>query len=61
MSKILHIVCHKLLRKKEYPSLEEFADAYFWERNGNPEPMKLYLEKVRSVKEKIPKSPNQQK
>lgn len=42
-------------RMREMPSLQEFADAYFWEQNGNKEPMKAYLAKVKAVKQKHPK------
>jgi hypothetical protein len=43
-------------RKPEYPSLEEFADAYYWEKKGDSSKMSAYVAKVDAVKSKYPKS-----
>ena len=43
-------------RKPEYPSLEEFVDAYYQEKKGNSTPMNEYIAKIDSVKAKYPKS-----
>jgi len=42
-------------RHEAYPRIEEFADAYYWQENGNKEPMNAYLAKVKAVKVKYPK------
>ena len=44
-----------LAREKEYPSILEFIDAYYWERKGNPTPMDNYMKACDAVKEKYPK------
>ena len=44
-----------LAREKEYPSILEFIDAYYWERKGNPTPMDNYMKACDTVKEKYPK------
>tara|TARA_B100000378_G_C17959886_1_gene383156 strand:+ start:617 stop:889 length:273 start_codon:yes stop_codon:yes gene_type:complete len=44
-----------LAREKEYPSILEFIDAYYWERKGNPTPMDNYMKACDNVKEKYPK------
>ena len=43
------------LRKKSYPSLAEFADAFYWSQRGNPDKMAAYLAKIDAVKTQIPK------
>ncbi len=42
-------------RKPEYPSIEEFVDAYYWEKKGNSAKMAEYVAKVDAVKSKYPK------
>ena len=44
------------LRKKEYPPLEEFAEAFVEYRGGNNSLMNEYLEKCANVKIKYPKA-----
>ena len=39
----------------EYPPIEDFIDAYYWEKNGNSSLMEEYLKKVSAVKNKFPK------
>lgn len=51
----LKLLAYKQCRREEYPPLEEFVDAYYWEQKGNPEPMLNYLTKVEEVKQKYPK------
>ena len=46
---------YKALRKKEYPPLDEFADAYYWLQKGDPTLMDEYIAKVEAVKVKYPK------
>jgi hypothetical protein len=46
---------YKELRKKEYPPLEDFADAFYWLHNGNKELMVEYLNKIKNIKNKYPK------
>jgi hypothetical protein len=42
-------------RRAAYPTLEEFADAFYWERRGNPEPMRQYMARIDAVKTQHPK------
>lgn len=53
-------VAYQQCRAEEYPSLQEFADAYYWQTQGTPEPMADYLAKVKAVKEKYPKPTQEQ-
>ena len=43
-------------RASEYPSLADFADAYYWAQNGDDTKMTAYIEKCEAVKTKYPKS-----
>ena len=47
---------YKSKRADEYPSLAEFADAYYWAQNGDDTKMTAYIEKCEAVKTKYPKS-----
>lgn len=47
---------YKTNRAAEYPSLAEFADAYYWAQNGDDTKMTAYIEKCAEVKQKYPKS-----
>ena len=47
---------YKYNRVKEYPSLAEFADAYYWAQNGDDTKMTAYIDKCEAVKTKYPKS-----
>lgn len=42
-------------RKEEYPSLEQFVDAYYWLQRGDDTKMNEYLEKCDDIKNKYPK------
>ncbi len=42
-------------RSLEYPPIADFADAYYWKENGDPQKMQDYLRRVASVKAKHPK------
>jgi hypothetical protein len=46
--------CHSK-RRKEYPPLSEFADAFVKLQSGNTEAMTAYVEKCNAVKAKHPK------
>jgi hypothetical protein len=46
---------YKLQRKLEYPSLEDFVDAYYWKENGDESLMKGWLKSVKTIKNKYPK------
>jgi hypothetical protein len=46
---------YKALRRPEYPSLQEFADAYYWSQRGDDTKMTAWLTSVDSVKSKYPK------
>lgn len=43
------------LRRRSYPDWRELADAIYWQQNGDVNPMKAYLAKVKAVKDKFPK------
>ena len=47
---------YKYKRQTEYPSLADFADAYYWAQNGDDTKMTAYIEKCAEVKQKYPKS-----
>jgi len=47
---------YKYKRQAEYPSLADFADAYYWAQNGDDTKMTAYIEKCEAVKTKYPKS-----
>lgn len=51
---------YKQMRAEEYPSLTEFADAYYWQTKGNDKLMENYLQRVKEVKEKYPKPTEEQ-
>lgn len=53
--KRLKSIAYKECRQNEYPSLGDFADAYYWQSKGVQEPMQEYLEKVEKIKLKYPK------
>lgn len=42
-------------RAKEYPSLADFADAYYWMQKGQTNLMDEYVAKCDAVKNKFPK------
>jgi hypothetical protein len=42
-------------RKPEYPSLQDLADAIYWQSQGDDSKMQAYVESVNAVKEKYPK------
>lgn len=42
-------------RKKEYPDLAEFVDAFYWLQRGDDSLMRKYIMKVDDVKDKYPK------
>ena len=45
----------QLNREPEYPSLADFADAYYWSQKGDNTKMNEYVAKCDAVKEKFPK------
>ena len=47
---------YKYKRASEYPSLADFADAYYWSQQGDETKMTAYIEKCEAVKTKYPKS-----
>ena len=47
-------------RAQEYPPLQEFVDAYYWQQKGDDKLMEQYLAKVKEVKEKYPKPTQEQ-
>ena len=53
-----YVAAHAYIAKRqaEYPSLAEFADAYYWAQNGDNTKMTAYIDKCEAVKTKYPKS-----
>ena len=52
-----YVAAHAYIAKRqaEYPSLAEFADAYYWAQNGDDTKMTAYIDKCEAVKTKYPK------
>jgi len=52
-----YVDAHAYIAKRaaEYPTLADFADAYYWSQNGDNTKMTAYLEKCDEVKSKYPK------
>ena len=52
-----YVAAHAYIAKRqaEYPSLADFADAYYWAQNGDDTKMTAYIEKCAEVKQKYPK------
>lgn len=46
--------CHAA-RRNQYPLLQDFLDAYYWQQRGNDAPMRTYLARCDAVKEQHPK------
>jgi len=46
---------YRKARTLEYPPLQEFADAYYWQQRGDPKPMQDYLAKIDEIKQRHPK------
>jgi hypothetical protein len=45
-------------RRQEYPPLSDFADAMYWQLQGDASKMEAYLAKVAAVKARYPKPSN---
>lgn len=43
------------LRREAYPPLADFADAFYWQQQGDDSKMTAYLAKIEAVKIKYPK------
>ena len=52
-----YVAAHAYIAKRqaEYPSLADFADAYYWAQNGDDTKMTAYIDKCEAVKTKYPK------
>ena len=52
-----YVAAHAYIAKRqaEYPSLGDFADAYYWAQNGDDTKMTAYIDKCEAVKTKYPK------
>jgi hypothetical protein len=55
MKKLRHRKGHERARREEYPPVEEFLDAYYWQQRGNPKPMERWLERIDTIKQRYPK------
>lgn len=53
--KITHTEDVAVLRKQEYPPIEDFADALYWQSRGDSNKMTSYLARVDEVKKRFPK------
>lgn len=49
-------VKYQVLRKDQYPDLNELADAVYHQSQGNNAPMEAYVAKVQAVKSQFPKN-----
>ena len=56
----LKTIAYQQCRAQEYPPLQEFVDAYYWQQKGDDKLMEQYLAKVKEVKEKYPKPTQEQ-
>jgi hypothetical protein len=54
--KINHTEDYRELRAKEYPPLEDFIDAWYWQGQGDYSKMTDYLTRCDAVKLKYPKT-----
>jgi hypothetical protein len=43
------------LRRAAYPPIEEFADAMYWKRQGDPTKLEAYFNAIEKVKREFPK------
>lgn len=59
--KITHVEDVGQLRRAQYPPLEDFADALYWQSQGDPSKLDAYLLAVGAVKQRFPKQINTQK
>jgi len=46
---------YKRNRRSEYPPIEDFIDAYYWDKKGNDTKMIEYIKKCDDIKEKYQK------
>jgi hypothetical protein len=53
--KIVHTEDYRELRAKEYPPLEDYIDAVYWQGRGDSSKMTDYLVRVDTIKAKYPK------
>jgi hypothetical protein len=53
--KITHKSDYKARRVKEYPPLQDFADALYWAQRGDPSKLDAYLAACDAVKKKYAK------
>jgi hydroxyethylthiazole kinase-like sugar kinase family protein len=56
--KITHNANYAQLRAREYPSMEEFADAMWWNEQGHPERLRAWHATCAAIKAKYPKTPS---
>jgi hypothetical protein len=42
-------------RRAEYPPLADFADAYFWQQQGDDTKMRAYMNRIDAIKARYPK------
>lgn len=52
----LKSISYQAKRRQEYPSFEDFADAYYWQQKGDPSKMEEYIKRVDTVKQRFPKT-----
>lgn len=56
----LKAIAYQSMRAEAYPSITEFADAFYWQQKGILEPMQKYLASVEVVKNNFPKPTQEQ-
>lgn len=55
MKRVNHRKGYDTARREEYPGWQDFADAFYWERRGDPKLMEAWLKRIDAVKAKFPK------
>lgn len=56
----LKTVAYQQCRVQEYPPIQEFIDAYYWNTKGDSSKLEAYFAKVEEVKQKYPKPTQEQ-
>lgn len=52
----LKSIAYQAKRQQEYPPMEDFIDAYYWQQKGDSSKMEEYIKRVDMVKQRFPKA-----
>lgn len=52
----LKSIAYQTKRQQEYPPMEDFIDAYYWQQKGDSSKMEEYIKRVDMVKQRFPKA-----